>query len=592
MLYKRVVQFYERLEKTTSRLEMIEILQELFSATDPSSDDLSQVCYLLTDSIFLPWEEGTLGLAEKMVIKALAMRTRNISTKKLEQLLQKYGDVGKVAEKIAQRGSQQTLVQQKPLSLNEVYLGLRSLAQLEGKGSAKAKLDRLAGLFHPMTPLEARYLARTIVGDLRLGIGVQTLLDALAAEYLGSKEEKKPLEKAFNVFPDIGAVARLVRDKGKAGLAISPQVNVPIRPMAAQRLSSPEEIMEKMKNGCIAEKKYDGERVQIHKDGNQVILFSRNLDRITSQYPDAVTYLQLLPVQKAILEGEIVCFDFENEQFQPFQKLMRRRRKYGIEEASKEFPIIIYLFDLMLVQAQSNTELEIILEKPYPMRRKKLSSILQGVESKHIQMAEGRVVSNAEELESVFMEAIQEGTEGLIAKSTSEESVYQAGARGWQWIKLKKDYIAGLSDTLDLILVGGFHGRGRRTNFYGAFLLAAYDHEKDQFMSVCKVGTGFSDSDLTELTSLADQLVTDEPNPRLFSEMIPDKWFSPKIVFEVQGAELTLSPIHTCGRGIAVKGDDSTGIALRFPRFIRLRSDKGIEDATTVKEIVEIFFRQ
>lgn len=592
MLYEEVVLFYDKLEKTASRLEMVDILQELFSAVDSSTDDLSQLCYLLTNSIFLPWEEETLGLAEKMVLKALAMRTRNVGPKKLESLLQKYGDVGKVAEKIARRGTQQTLVQRNPLLLADVFHKLRSLARLEGKGSAKEKLNQLAGLFSPAMPLEARYLARTIVGDLRLGVGTQTVLEGLAATFLGSKEAKNELEKAFNVFPDIGAIARFVREKGVDGLTIDPRVGVPIRPMAAQRLSSAEEIMQKMAQGCIAERKYDGERVQVHKNGNQIILFSRNLDRITPQYPDAVNYLRTLPAHKTILEGEIVCFDFENEQFQPFQKLMRRRRKYGIEKASKDFPIIIYLFDLMLLQKEPTTESEILLESPYMVRREKLSSLLEGLESKHIQLARGQSVSNTEELESVFTEAIEEGTEGLIVKAISEESQYQAGARGWQWIKLKKDYIAGLSDSFDLVLIGGFHGRGRRTSLYGAFLLGAYDHEEEQFYSVCKVGTGFSDDVLIELTSLADQLVTDEHDSRVFSEIIPDKWFSPKIVFEVQGAELTLSPTHTCGRGIVLKDDASTGIALRFPRFIRLRSDKGPGDTTTVKEIVDLFLRQ
>jgi DNA ligase-1 len=592
LLYKGVADYFKRLEETSSRLEMIAILQELFSTADPSSDDLSQLCYLLTDSIFLPWESGTLGIAEKMIIKALAMRTRNISPKKLERALQKYGDVGKVAEKIAQRGAQQTLVKHEPLSLNQVYSGLRSLAQLEGSGSAKEKLKNLSGLFHPTTPIEARYLARTIIGDLRLGVGVQTVLEALAAEYLGSKELKNELEKAFNVFPDIGAIARLVRDGGRESLAITPKAGVPIRPMAAQRLSSPEEIIQKMSHGCIAERKYDGERVQVHKSGNQIILFSRNLDRITHQYPDAVAYLQKLPAHKAILEGEIVCFDFENGQFQPFQKLMRRRRKYGVKEASKEFPILIYFFDIMLIQEDPNAKEEILLESPYAMRRKRLSSLLAEVESKHVQLAKGQSVKNVTELEALFTEAIHEGTEGLIVKSTSKEAVYQAGARGWMWIKLKKDYIAGLSDTLDLVLIGGFYGRGKRARLYGAFLLGAYDSEKDQISSVCKVGTGFSDDDLVELTSQSDQLITDKPNPRVFSELVPDRWFSPEVIFEVQGAELTLSPTHTCGRGMVVKSDPSTGIALRFPRFVRVRPDKGMEDATAVNEIVELFRRQ
>ncbi len=592
MLFKEVVHFFEQLEKTASRLEMINILECLFSNTNSKSNDLSELCYILSDSVFLPWEEKKIGLAEKMVLKALAKRSRTLTPNKLEVLLQKYGDIGIIAEKVTRKAVQQTLVTPKPLHLNDVYSTLRSIAFLEGKGSTSNKLDYLIKLFNPATPLEARYLARAIIGDLRLGIGVQTVLEALASYLLGTREQKKELERVYNVLPDIGAVINHIKKHGKEKLSISPQVGVPIRPMAAQRLSSPEEIIEKMKEGCIAEWKYDGERVQIHKDNNMIKLYSRNLDLITSQFPDAVDYIHEFPAYKAILEGEIVCYDFQNDQFQPFQKLMRRRRKYGVKEASKEFPIVLFLFDLMVIQETTESEFLVLLDSPYPERRHLLTKLVKKANSKFLQLTRGQQTQTVEEIEKAFLEATQMGTEGVIAKSISNNSKYQAGARGWNWIKLKKDYISGLADTLDLILIGGFHGKGRRTSMYGAFLLGAYDPDQEKIFSVCKVGTGFSDEVLLELSKLGNQLLTKKPDPRFNTNLIPDKWFTPKLVFEVQGAELTLSPTHTCGGGRIKNEEKKTGIALRFPRFIKLRQDKQIGEATSVSEIVDLYQQQ
>jgi DNA ligase-1 len=353
--------------------------------------------------------------------------------------------------------------------------------------------------------------------------------------------------------------------------------------MLAERLSSPEEILEKLGGKCIAEYKYDGERIQAHKKNEKVVLFSRRLENISEQYPDAVQIIkENVCANEAILEAECVAIDTDTSEMKPFQELMHRRRKYGIKAAMEDYPIALFMFDALYVDGKDLTLTS------YPIRRANLEKVIKT--GPRLQLAKHVVTSDAKELEEFFLEAIEDGCEGLVCKSVAKDSVYQAGARGWLWIKYKRDYKSEMTDTVDLVVVGAYHGRGKRAGTYGALLLATYNAENDTFETVTKCGTGFTDEDLSKMPKMLQKHVVPNKHPRVQSMLGADVWFEPVVVLEILGAEITLSPIHMCAMN-SVRKD--SGMAIRFPRFTgNYRLDKAAEDATTSSEIVKMYNKQ
>jgi len=417
-----------------------------------------------------------------------------------------------------------------------------------------------------------------------LGIADMTILDALAIAFCKTKDVRSIIERAYNISSDLGAVAKTLAYEGLEGIKkFRIVVGRPIRPMLAERLTSPEEILEKLGGKCAAEYKYDGERIQAHKKGDEVLLFSRRLENITHHYPDACELIRNnIKAEEAIVEGEVVAIDPETGEMQPFQELMHRRRKYGIEEAMKLYPITLFMFDALYVDGEDLTL------KPYPYRREILGKIVK--ETDRIKLATYKLIDNPKDLEEFFLEAVANGCEGLVCKSVNPDAIYQAGARGWLWIKYKRDYKSEMIDTVDLVVVGAFWGKGRRAGTYGALLMAAYDPEADMFRTVCKVGSGFTDEDLEKLPEILEPYKIPHIHPRVDSKIEADVWFVPAVVLEIIGAEITLSPMHTCGLN-AIR--EEAGLAIRFPRFTgRYRTDKRAEDATTVKEIIEMYKAQ
>jgi len=348
-------------------------------------------------------------------------------------------------------------------------------------------------------------------------------------------------------------------------------------------LGSPTEILEKLGGKCIAEYKYDGERIQAHKKEDQIVLFSRRLEDITDQYPDGGELIRKhVKAKEAIIEAECVAVDTDTGEMKPFQELMHRRRKYGVKKAMEEYPVSLFMFDVLYVDGKDLT-----LE-PYPVRRQHLGKIIE--QADHVKVSEYIITDDPEELEKFFEKAVENGCEGLVCKSVNEDSVYQAGARGWLWIKYKRDYKSEMTDTADLVVVGAFHGRGKRAGTYGALLLAAYDPDEDVFKTVTKCGTGFTDEDLKKLPKTMEKYRIPHRHPRVISTIEADVWFEPTVVIETIGAEITLSPIHTCAMGVIRK---DSGLAIRFPRFTgNYRLDKSAEDATTVPEVVEMYRNQ
>ena len=581
MLYSRLSDAYVRLEATTKRLEMLDIASQLLRET-PSAD-MDIAIYLTQGKIHPDWTGlPELGVAEKTAVEAVSL-SMNARKEDVQKRLKEIGDLGLLAERLATE-SRVSRISAKPLTVREVYDSFENIAEESGQGSSERKIRRLAGLLSNATPLEARYIVRTAEGKLRLGIGDMTILDALAQAYSESRANRDVLERAYNLTSDLGYVAKTLAEHGlEAVKSMKIQVNKPVRMMLAQRLSSAEEIVKKLGGACSAEYKLDGERFQIHKKGKKIQIFSRRLENITHMYPDAVKMASAsIKAEEAIVEGEAVAVDVETGELRPFQLLMQRRRKYGITEMAEKVPISVFLFECLLSEGRDLT-----LE-PYSIRRRVLKDVIE--ENPRLTLTKSLETSDPHEMATFFDQAISDGCEGLIVKSTAENSLYQAGARSWLWVKLKRSYQSRMIEPVDLTVVGAFYGRGKRGGTYGAVLAAAYDHERDLFRTVCKVGTGFKDEDLSGLPKRMKDYVSEHRPARVEAILEPDVWFEPGVVMEVIGDEITLSPIHTCAFGDLREG---SGLAIRFPRFTgKWRSDKSADDATTTDEVIDMYKAQ
>jgi DNA ligase-1 len=571
---------YEKIEATTKRLEMTDLLVGFLKNTP--KDMVDKVAYLTQGKIYPDFMGVEIGVAERLAVKALA-RASGAEESAIEDDLKRSGDIGESGRKFLGTKKQVTFFQQS-LTVQRVYDTMDKMAKASGSGAVNQKLGLLAGLLSDASPREAKYILRTVTGNLRLGIADMTVLDALAIAFGGGKEAREDVERAYNICSDLGRVAKAIVEKGLDGVKkFEVSVGEPIRPMLAERLSSPEAILEKFGGKCAAEYKYDGERLQAHKRGNEVTLFSRRLENISRQYPDAVDlFKKYVKAENAILECECVAVDADTGEMRPFQELMHRRRKYGVEEAIEEYPVSLFVFEALYVDGKDLTF------SSYPVRRNALEKTIS--QSDRVKLANSVIAADVKELERFFLEAIEDGCEGLVCKSIAKDSVYQAGARGWLWIKYKRDYKSEMTDTVDLVVVGAFHGRGKRAGSYGAVLLAAYNPDNDTFETVTKCGTGFTDEDLVRLPKMLEKHVVKQKHSRVNSLLDADVWFEPVVVLEVLGAEFTLSPIHTCAMDSVRKG---SGLAIRFPRFTgNYRIDKSAEDATTASEIVEMYGKQ
>jgi DNA ligase 1 len=574
--YEIVAEAYRDLEQISGRLALIERLAALVAATPAGL--LPTVCYLCQGLIAPEFAGVDLGVAEKLAVRAVAAAT-GAAPEQVAAGVRETGDLGQAAEQLlAVNGSSRP----PSLPVTVVVETLHQIAEAAGPGSQGRKLDLLAGLLTEATPLAARYLLRLVTGGLRLGIGTPTILDALAQVYAGERAARPVLERAYNICCDLGQVAGALVGGGVAAVEqIRVRPGNPVRAMLAQRLSDAGDILAKLGGECAAEYKYDGVRVQAHRTADGAIeLFTRRLERVSTQFPDVVEVLAAgLGPREAIVEGEVVAYDASAGELRPFGEVMFRRRKYGIAEAVRDVPVGLFCFELLYADGQDLTTL------PYPQRRAALAAAI--TPAAQLRLTTATEVADPAALDAAFEQAVTDGCEGLVCKSVSPASGYQAGARGWQWIKLKRDYRTELSDTVDLVVVGAFAGRGRRAGVYGAVLLAAYDPDADVFRAVTKCGAGFSDADLTALPARLAPLARPQRPARVDARQQPDVWFKPGLVLEILSAELTLSPNYTAAWG-HVK--DDAGLAMRFPRFTgRWRDDKAPQDATTTGELVDLY---
>lgn len=586
ILYRDLVDVYEKIGATSKRLEMTDLLVSLLSKTPPKIVD--KVVYLTQGKLYPDFIGLELGLAEKLIARAIA-QAAGTTPQRVDAEYKTSGDIGLTAEKILSTAKQITLLDytSRPggeLTVEGVYQTLEEIAKTSGEGSQNLKISLIVNLLKTASPLEARYLLRTVAGQLRLGVADMTIIDALAIAFGGGKKNRDAVERAYNLSSDLGLIAGEIVTNGLSSLKrFKPKVGMPIRPMLAERLASPQEILEKLGGHFTAEFKYDGERIQAHKKGSKVDLFSRRLERISNQYPDAQKLVaESISAREAIVEAEAVAVNTDTGDLLPFQELMHRRRKREVSAMMESYPIALFFFDILFSDGK-DTALS-----PYPQRRAILQETVKV--SDHAQVAESMGISTVKEFEDFFETAIEAGCEGLMCKSIAENSIYKAGARGWLWIKYKRDYSSELTDSLDLVVVGAFAGRGKRAGSYGALLVAAYEEKADLFQTVCKVGSGFTDEDIARLPEILEPYKRPHRHSRVDSKMQADVWFTPVIVLEVTGAEITLSPLHTCAFNFVREG---SGMAIRFPRFTgKLRSDKTPEDATTVKEVIEMYKEQ
>lgn len=589
MNFSKLAQYLEKLEKTASRNEITNILAELFKKA--SAEEIDKICYLLLGELVPAYRGIEFNLAEKMMLRVLSLAYQK-SSKAVNRLYKSKGDLGDTAYALAPHKKSG----QEGLMVAQVYESLFKIAEEKGKGSQERKVEGAARLLAALDPHSAKFAARIPVGKLRLGFSEATILDALSVMEKGDKSGRKEIEAAFNVTADIGEIAKLVKKTGVESLRkLAAKPGIPIRPSLAERLKDIEEIFEKAGAEVGVEQKLDGFRTQIHlwreADEKKVRLFSRNLENTTPMFPEIVAAAKRTKVKSAILDGETIGYNPQTGKFAPFQETVQRKRKYDVALFAKKIPLYIFVFDILHLNGKS------LLELSFRERRTILEKILAPKSGGALQLAPHKVTRNFTVIKEELKKSLAAGLEGLVVKKL--DAPYQAGSRGFHWIKLKatsalleklRSGAAGegtkLPDTVDCVVMGAYRGRGKRTGFgVGGFLLGIRGTD-DRYYTISRLGTGLSDEQFREARRRIEKLKAEE-QPKEYvveKETSPDIWVRPSLVAEILADEITLSPRHTAGRG-----KSGRGYSLRFPRLVRFRDDKNPEDATTVKEIAGMY---
>jgi len=594
MNFFQLAQYFKNIEETTSRLKMTEILAELFKKLN--SCEAQKTAYLIQGRVVPLYEKTEFGMAEKMIIKAICLAL-NLEKNYFEKTFKNTGDLGETVEKFKKEIHS---FEEKELTILQVYEKLYQIATASGEGSQEVKLNILSTLIRQLDPLSAKYIVRIPAGVLRLGFSDMTVLDAFSWMIGKDKSLRKTIEKAYHVRPDLGYIAKVIKEEGVNGIKkIKPNVFTPILMMRAERLPTGKEIIEKI-GKCAIENKYDGFRLQCHYKKlkeEEVSLYSRNLEDVTFMYPDIVAGIKKeIKAKEVILEGEAIGFNPASKEFLPFQETVQRKRKYEVEKMVKEIPLKIFIFELLYLDGES------YLNKPFLQRREKLTTIIKStgdVFKDTVMIASQTITENEREIELLFEKAISQGLEGIVAKKL--DGIYQPGARGWNWIKFKRSYSSKIEDTIDCLVMGYDLGKGKRAGFgIGAFLVGIYDEKNDQYLTVAKIGTGLSDQEWKELRIKSTRFkIKKRPNNYLVDKMmVCDIWLLPSIVVEIKADEITRSPVHTAGRKMKLSKTgqaeevDIPGFALRFPRLERFREDKRPEEITTLKEVEDLYQKQ
>ena len=566
---------------------MTAILADLFK--EASAREIRQVCYLSLGRLGPLYDALDFNLADKLMVRILA-RAYIVSEEKVKKEFGHLGDLGNVAEKLAI--SHTPKAKSSSLTVNEVFDRLYEIAQREGTGSVEQKIAGLVELLQLSDPLAAKYLVRIPLGNMRLGFSDKTLIEALSFMETEDKGLKKEIEAVYHVYPDIGEMADRLKEQGIKGLkGIKIKIGAPVLPARCQRVGTPEEMIEKQGGRVIAEPKFDGERIQMHVDRKQktenrgqttlgleekgkvdfmVKMFTRNLEEVSTMFPELISAADAqIKADQAVLDGEVIGVDPKTGTFIPFQETIQRKRKYGVSEKAKEIPVKYFVFDLL------HKDGEDLLNLPFSKRREILEKTV-GKGIKGINLTPQKSFTDPEKLQEFLEEEVKKGSEGLVVKDPRAE--YEAGARGFSWIKYKPE-----KDTVDVVVLGYYLGKGKRVEFgIGGILTGVYDESKDGFRTVSRVGSGLTDVQLPEMRRRCDKIeVKSQPKGvDVPKELTPDVWAKPSIVVEIKYDEISKSPLHTAG------------YALRFPRLISYREDKTAPQATTVGEIKRMFKTQ
>ncbi len=548
MKYEELVNVYEALGATTKRLEKTDILADFLKRVE--EEDLEKITLMALGSVFPSWSEEEQGIGDKLVMKAVGDAV-GVSTAVVEDAIRDEGDIGAAAEKLYAKKTQMTFFSQ-PLTVNFVFNQLRKLATISGNRSTAKKISNILELLSSASALEAKYICRTILEELRIGVGEGIIRDAISQAF---GVDNAVAERAHMLTNDLGLVAKVAKTEGEDGLKLLSLVpGRPVKPMLAQLSDGIEISINEM--GCaLCETKYDGFRMQVHKNGDEITLFTRRLENVTLAMPEAVDLIrEAFPDEDFIAEGEIIAT--RDGKPLPFQNILQRvRRKYNIEEAMEQVPIKIYLYDLLYFK-------EPTIDEPIIRRREILEEI---VDCSNPDISLSALVKvgpdNIDDAVDLFNKSIEGGHEGIMIKNCSEP--YIPGIRGKKMLKLKAE-----PETLDAVVVGGTKGIGKRGNFIGSYLLALRD-ENDELQTIAYVGTGLSDDDLENLTAKMEELKISEKGTKITVH--------PKIVFEIAYSEIVKSPEY------------SAGYSLRFPVVKRIRNDKGLADIDTIERLESMF---
>lgn len=552
------------LEKTSSRLAITDKLSELFKNLDKS--EIKNSVNLLLGQLAPSHGNIVFNVAEKMNLKAIAAAF-NKSDAEVLKLYKKLGDQGLVAEAVSNNKNSK-------LQINDVYKKFLEISLFEGEGSQEEKIRNLADLYQHLDQKSLRFAARIPIGKLRLGFSDKTIIDALSVSLANDKSKSKEITKRYEVISDIALISKMALSDTKKFFSaeIKPKVGIPIIPMLAQRLKTASDMIEKMGKVAV-EPKFDGLRVQIHyKKGQDTKIFTRNLNEVSQMFPEINSIGKHIKADAAIIDGEAIGMDENTQKFANFQTTMQRKRKHDIEASSQKIPIRFQLFDIMLVNTKS------LMDETYPKRRAELEKLF--VENTIFKIDESTITDDQSKILKLHKKYLKKGLEGIIVKKV--ESGYKPGRTGWRWVKMKEaeDAHAKLSDTIDAVIMGYTQGRGKRAEFgIGQFLAGVKSGNK--IKTITKVGTGLSDDQFKELKKRLHKIeVTKMPkNYEVTKELLPDFWVEPKVVVELAADEITVSPPNK----------HTAGYALRFPRLIKFRGDKGVNQATTLSEIKKLF---
>lgn len=602
MPYSSLSDLFDKLSSTTKRLEMNSMASHFFlEVLKTSPHELSRVTYLCVNKLGPDYEGLELGLGESLIQKALSEATG----KPLAQVkndYQKVGDLGQVA--LQARGNQPTMFAPKPLTVEEVFKVFTEIAKISGQSSQVRRIGMVKRLLTACKGNEAKYIVRSLLGTLRVGMAEKSILVALSQAFVAwefEKQGKTPkvgdiiqgeeiFKEVYSRMPNYEVIINSAMKHGILNLVdycnIAP--GIPMKPMLAKPTKSITEILDRFQGvKFTCEYKYDGERAQVHatQDG-KIKIYSRNMEDMTQRYPDLAGVMpRFLNDQNKsfILDCEAVAWDKEESKILPFQVLSTRKRK-DVEQGSIKVRVCLFVFDILYFNGES------LLHKTLSERRQIIKDHFSEVDGE-FRHAQSMNSENVDDIQAFLDQSIKDKCEGLMIKVLeTSESEYEPSKRSRNWLKLKKDYLEGIGDTLDLVVLGAYHGRGKRTTFYGGYLLGCYNPDSEEYETVCKLGTGFSDENLEAFYNQLSQTVISEPKGyyKYADSATPDVWFEPTTVWEILAADFSLSPVYKAG----IDKIGEKGISLRFPRFIRVRDDKQPEESTSSDQLVEMYLSQ